>query len=110
MRRAHAGEMNPQMTQQANHMEEENQHLEDQLSYKVKALKSLTIDIGTEVKTQNQMLKGMDDDFDATGGFLGKAMSRVSAIAKAGHNRFIFYLIMFALFVFMVCWFIIKTR
>jgi blocked-early-in-transport protein 1 len=91
-------------------VEEENDKMADVLSDKVKALKSLSIDIGNEVREQNKFLKSMDTDFDNSGGFLRSTMSRVTAMARAGHNCHIFYLLLFACFVFFICWLIIKTR
>ena len=41
------------------------------------ALKSLTIDIGTEVKEHNRLLKETDDIFDSVQGGLSNAMSKV---------------------------------
>jgi blocked-early-in-transport protein 1 len=91
-------------------VEEENEQLASQFSDKVKTLKSLSIDIGHEVREQNKFLKSLDDDFDKSGGFLQSTMARVTAMAKSGHNCYILYLILFAMFVFFICWVIIKTR
>lgn len=82
----------------------------DVLADKVKALKSLSIDIGQEVREQNKFLKSVDDDFDNSGGFLRATMGRVSAMAKLGYNCHLLYILLFACFVFFVCWIIIKTR
>lgn len=91
-------------------IEDENQELEDSLSKKVNVLKFFAIDIGNEVREQNKMLNNMDDDFDKSGGFLGATMKRVQMMARAGHNRYIFYLLAFCLLVFFVCWIITKSR
>lgn len=42
-----------------NVMEDENERVTEELKDKIHALKSLSIDIGTEVKYQDKMLKGM---------------------------------------------------
>ena len=42
-----------------NTMEDENERMTEELKDKIHALKSLSIDIGTEVKYQDKMLKGM---------------------------------------------------
>lgn len=42
-----------------NVVEDENERMTDELKDKIHALKSLSIDIGTEVKYQDKMLKGM---------------------------------------------------
>ncbi|KAK6191546.1 BET1 homolog [Patella vulgata] len=111
MRRANAGnEQTYGYTPTSQMLEDESQQLEDQLSSKVSALRTLTIDIGTEVRSQNKMLNDMDNDFDKSGGLLASSMNRLKAIAKSGGHRFIFYLLLFALFVFGVCWMIVKFR
>ncbi|XP_072015177.1 BET1 homolog [Amphiura filiformis] len=93
-----------------NALEEENEHLAAGLSSKVQALKSLTIDIGEEVRTQNKELNRMDDDFDASGGLLASTMSRVQRMARSGSHRYICYLMLFAMFVFFVIYLIMKMR
>ncbi|XP_013407003.1 BET1 homolog [Lingula anatina] len=107
MRRAHAGDGSYGQSQM---IEEENDSLTNSLSDKVKALKSLTIDIGTEVREQNKFLNDFDNDMDNSSGILGATMGRLTAMARAGHNKFIWYLLLFSLFVFFVLWLIIKTR
>ncbi|KAK2147710.1 hypothetical protein LSH36_540g01076 [Paralvinella palmiformis] len=89
-------------------VEEENDEMTQGLSDKVKTLKSLTIDIGTEVKEHNRFLAQMETDFENTGGFLGSTMKRVQAMARAGHNCYIWYLLLFSLFVFFVIWLLVK--
>ncbi|XP_052798335.1 BET1 homolog isoform X2 [Mya arenaria] len=114
MRRTHMageggwGEAQYQPTQDM--LEQENSRHEELLSTKVKALKSLTIDIGAEVRDQNKMLHGMDDDFDSSGGLLEASMRRLKAITRMGGHRQMLYLILFCLFVFVVCWLIVRSR
>lgn len=91
-------------------IEEENDSITEMLRDKVTALKKVTIDIGQEVREQNRLINDMDTEFDKGGGFLRSTMNRVTAMAKAGHNCYILYLLLFAMFVFFVCWLIIKTR
>lgn len=82
----------------------------EQLKDKIHALKSLSIDIGAEVKYQDRLLNDMGDDFERTGGFLGNTMNRVKRIAKGGHNYYILYLFLFSIAVFVVLWMVIKFR
>jgi len=89
-------------------MEQENDRMADELSGKVRALKSLSIDIGNEVRTQNSLLGDMDDEFDSSGGLLQSTMARLTNISKAGHHKLMWYLILFALFVFFICYLSIK--
>ncbi|XP_033638712.1 BET1 homolog [Asterias rubens] len=93
-----------------NAVDDENERLVVGLHDKVSALKSLSIDIGTEVRDQNSFLKQMDDDFDSTGGFLNSTMGRLTKMARSGHNCYLCYLLLFSFFVFFVIYLIIKFR
>uniref|UniRef100_A0A8C9WCP5 BET1 homolog n=1 Tax=Scleropages formosus TaxID=113540 RepID=A0A8C9WCP5_SCLFO len=90
--------------------EEDNEHLQEGLRAKVKALKHLSIDIGTEVKFQNKMLQEMDSDFDSTGGLLGATMGRLKALSRGSQTKIFCYVLLFALFVFFVLYWVIKLR
>nr|XP_048292800.1 BET1 homolog isoform X3 [Myodes glareolus] len=57
-----------------NACEEENDRLTESLRSKVDAIKSLSIEIGHEVRNQNKLLSEMDSQFDSTTGFLGSRM------------------------------------
>ncbi|KAK7098116.1 BET1 homolog [Littorina saxatilis] len=100
------GETQYQPTEQM--LEEENAQLEESLKGKVQALKSMSIDIGTEVRHQNKMISGMDDDFDKTGNFLEATMGRLKRLTRAGHWKLWLYLLLFAFFVIIMCWLIIR--
>ncbi|XP_077978150.1 BET1 homolog isoform X2 [Glandiceps talaboti] len=109
MRRT-AGHHQHGMYQDNQMLDDENEHLVDGLHNKVSQLKELSIDIGNEVRAQNKMLGEMDDDFDKSHGSLRGAMSRLKRMAAAGHNRYICYLMLFALFVFLVIWYVVKSK
>lgn len=91
-------------------LEDENQRLTDDLQGKIGALKSLTIDIGHEVRYQDKLLRGIDDDMDRTGGFLSNTMSRVVRLGKGGHQKYMCYMFLFALAVFLLLYLVIKLR
>lgn len=113
MRRAHAGnyyEPLPTQYEAGNNIEEENEKMTDQLKDKIHILKSLTLDIGEEVKYQDKLLRDMDEDFEKTGGFLGNTINRVLRLGRGGHNYYIFYLFLFALLVFIIVWIYSKFR
>ncbi|XP_006636080.1 BET1 homolog [Lepisosteus oculatus] len=90
--------------------EEENENLSEGLRAKVSALKHLSIDIGTEVKYQNKMLSDMDSDFESTGGLLGATMGRLKLLSRGSQTRLFCYLLLFALFVFFVLYWVIRLR
>ncbi|XP_072532205.1 BET1 homolog [Salminus brasiliensis] len=113
MRRAGLGEGAPQGNYVArghNVYEEENEHLQEDLRAKVNALKHLSIDIGNEVKYQNKMLGEMDTDFDSTGGLLGATMGRLKLLSRGSQTKIYCYMLLFALFVFIVLYWVIKLR
>ncbi|XP_076471676.1 BET1 homolog [Babylonia areolata] len=100
----HQGQYQPT----ADMLEEENSHLTEALRGKVQALKSMSIDIGTEVKEQNKVLNAMDEDFDKSGNFLQATMDRLKRLTRAGHYKLWIYLLLFVFFVFFMCWVIIR--
>ncbi|EFA09340.1 BET1 homolog [Tribolium castaneum] len=110
MRRAHAGNYYEPLPQTSNEVEEENDRMANELRDKVGALKSLSIDIGNELKYQDKLLRDVDDDMDRTRGFLGNTMNRVLRLSKGSHNYYIVYLFFFSLFVFFVLYIVLKFR
>ncbi|KFQ08917.1 BET1, partial [Leptosomus discolor] len=70
----------------------------------------LSIEIGTEVKNQNKMLSEMDTDFDSAGGLLGATMGRLRMLSRGSQTKLLCYMMLFALFVFFVVYWIIKLR
>ncbi|XP_072766452.1 BET1 homolog [Anoplolepis gracilipes] len=113
MRRSHSGgygyESLPS-TSAYNAVEDDNERMTEELKDKIHALKSLSIDIGTEVKYQDKMLRSMDDDFERTSGSLTGSVARVLRLAKAGHNYYILYLFLFSIAVFFILWIVLKFK
>lgn len=91
-------------------IEQENDQLLNNLQGKVSALKSLTIDIGNEVKDQNKYLNGMDNDFDFGEGLLGSTMKRLQVMAAKSNKRFTLYLVLFSFGVFLLIYYVVKWR
>ncbi|XP_045626263.1 BET1 homolog isoform X1 [Procambarus clarkii] len=116
MRRAQNANMGPYAYNQygnnsdTQRISEENEEMTVQLKEKVKALKSLTIDIGTEVRNQNTMLSDMDDDFLKSGNFLERSMKRLGIIGSGSHNYHLLILFGFCFFVFLLLWVALKFR
>lgn len=86
------------------HLEESNDAAESELRTKVSALKSLSIDIGTEIRDQNKQWNEIDNEFDSTFGQLLNNIDRVVKLAKSGSRYHLLYLFLFCLFVFFVIW------
>ncbi|XP_020280216.1 BET1 homolog [Pseudomyrmex gracilis] len=113
MRRAHSSGYGYEplpSTSTGNVIEDENERMTDELRDKIHALKSLSIDIGTEVKYQDKLLHDMDEDFERTDSSLTNSVARVLRLAKAGHNRYILYLFLFSIAVFFVLWIVLKFK
>lgn len=110
MRRVHGYSYSPLPSDVANGIEQENDELEEELSDKIRALKSLTIDIGNEVRSHDQLLRDVDNDFEKTGGFMGHTMSRVLRLRRGRHNYYIWYLCLFAVFIFFILYIVIKVK
>lgn len=91
-------------------IEEENERMADELKNKIGALKSLSIDIGHEVKYQDKLLRGIDDDMDRTGGFLSNTMNRVIRLGKSGQKNHMCYMFLFVLGVFFLLYLVLKFR
>lgn len=56
------------------------------------------------------MLSEMDSDFDTTGGFLGATMGRLKILSRGSQSKLLCYMMLFALFVFFIIYWIIKLR
>ncbi|XP_068633440.1 BET1 homolog [Battus philenor] len=91
-------------------LEYENERMAEELSGKINTLKHMSIEIGNEVRIQDKILRGMDDDVDRSSGFLGKTMGRVLKLGKGSHNYYIFYLFLFSIFVFFLLYVVLKFR
>ena len=87
-------------------LEEDNSLREDELKEKVKALKSLTIEIGDEARYHTKLAREVDDQFDSAAGLLKNSIGKVLRLAKSGNRFHLFYLFLFCLFVFLVIWWI----
>ena len=90
------------------HLEEQNEEDEKELQSKVSALKSLTNEIGGEIRDLNKHWNEIDDHFDSTAGQLLHNIQRVVKLAKSGSRYHLFYLFLFILFVVFVLWWLIK--
>ncbi|XP_011505321.1 PREDICTED: BET1 homolog [Ceratosolen solmsi marchali] len=111
MRRAHSSYgYEPLPSTSSNSLEEENDRMTDELKDKIHALKSLSIDIGTEVKYQDKMLRDMDDDFERTSGSLSRSVTRVLRMAKGSQNYYIVYLFFFSIGIFFFLWIFFKFK
>lgn len=94
--------------ERTNAIEEQNEELTEALGDKVHMLKSLTIDLGHEVKEHNKFLSGLEEDFERSGGFLSKTINRVVRLGKGSHNYYILYLLFFSFLIFFIIWILVR--
>uniref|UniRef100_A0A8C4WXY1 BET1 homolog n=1 Tax=Eptatretus burgeri TaxID=7764 RepID=A0A8C4WXY1_EPTBU len=90
--------------------EEENEEMAQHLREKVTALKSLSIDIGNEVKMHNNLIGEMEVDFDSSAGLLGSTVGRLKKLAGGSQTWLMLYMMLFACFVFFVLYWVIRLR
>nr|XP_035129844.1 BET1 homolog [Callithrix jacchus] len=80
--------------------EEENERLTESLRSKAATIKSLSIQIGHKVKTQNKLLAEMDSQFDSTSGLRGKSTAKLKSLTRGSQTKPLCYMMLFSLFVF----------
>ncbi|KHJ45146.1 SNARE domain protein [Trichuris suis] len=90
------------------YLESDNDQMVDNLKHKVTTLKSLTIDIGDEVRRQNKELGGLEDQFDSGRNVLEATMRRLGLISRSGSARFTLYLILFSFMVFVMMYYMLR--
>lgn len=114
MRRAHGGNYYDPLPSSSSYggefIETENDDLTEQLKNKVNNLKSLSIDIGEEIKHQDRLLRDMDHDFETTGGFLKNTIGRVTRLSRNSGGYNMLYLILFSFAVIFVLYIFLKLR
>lgn len=91
-------------------LEHENERMAEELGGKISTLKHMSIEIGNEVRYQDKILRGLDDDVDRSSGFLDNTMGRILKLGKGNHNYYIFYLFLFSVFIFFLLYIVLKFR
>mmetsp|Transcript_18312 Transcript_18312/g.38095 ORF Transcript_18312/g.38095 Transcript_18312/m.38095 type:complete len:133 (-) Transcript_18312:45-443(-) len=91
-------------------MESQNNERIGALSDQVAALKSLTIDINSEVTEQNRLLDDMDSGFGDIGGLLGSTMNRITTMMDATGSRHMWYLAGFVIVVMVFLYSMMKMK
>lgn len=65
--------------------------------------------LGDEVRYQDKILNDLDDDMSRTGGFMNNTIGRVVRLSKRGRG-YTCYMLLFALFVFLILYVVMKFR
>ncbi|KAL5534578.1 hypothetical protein ACEPAG_1041 [Sanghuangporus baumii] len=87
----------------ADELESQNDEEIEGLSAKVKALKSITIGIGNEIRDSAVQLSQMNDAFEETTGILAGTFRRMNNMAERQGCRWLWYIV----FLILVFWFFI---
>jgi len=84
-------------------IEIENGDLKEHLKDKVNTLKSHSIEIGTEVKYQDRLLRDMNHYLESTGRFLSNILGRIIRFSSniSDYNK-LYILMLFSLVVFLI--------
>ena len=91
-------------------MESQNNERISQLSDQVSLLKNLTIDIGNEVSSQNNMLDDMGTSFGNTGDLMGKSMKRLGTMLQKTSSKHLCWIVGFVFFVMMFLWWMMTSK
>ena len=91
-------------------MEQQNEERVAMLAQQVSQLKSLSIDIGNEVREQNSLLDEMDGSFGNVTGLLGTNIKRIGNMMKTTGGRHMLMLSGFVVFVMLFLYWIIKSK
>eukprot|EP00735_Rhodelphis_limneticus_P012807 TRINITY_DN6187_c0_g1::TRINITY_DN6187_c0_g1_i1::g.22668::m.22668 TRINITY_DN6187_c0_g1::TRINITY_DN6187_c0_g1_i1::g.22668 ORF type:complete len:125 (+),score=2.31,sp/O15155/BET1_HUMAN/35.79/1e-14,SNARE/PF05739.14/4.1e-07,DUF1664/PF07889.7/0.059,Use1/PF09753.4/0.095 TRINITY_DN6187_c0_g1_i1:84-458(+) len=86
-------------------IEQDNDRHIDSLSEKVAMLKSLTKQIGDDVKEGNKFLDMMHGQFEGARSLLGNTMRKLEDLSKGDGSRHITYLILFISVMFLLVWY-----
>merc|ERR1719282_1177447 len=70
-----------------------------ELSEQVARLKGLTVDIGTEVRSQNKLLDQMGEGFLSTQEMLQGSLAKIGIMLDTSSGRHMCYMILFVIFV-----------
>nr|AAW26451.1 SJCHGC04443 protein [Schistosoma japonicum] len=88
---------------------DDHDRLNLELKEKVDGLRSLSIKIGDELRSQNNLLGDMSGAFDRSEGVLRSTMSRLSRMTRQNlSSGLCCYLVVFVCIIFFMCWFILR--
>ena len=91
-------------------MEQQNNDRVSSLSDQVSLLKSLTIDIGNEVREQNDLLDNMDNNFSNTGDLMGLSIRKISEMMGSTSSKHMLILAGFVVFVMTFLYWMMRAK
>eukprot|EP01013_Petalomonas_cantuscygni_P036918 TRINITY_DN67653_c0_g1_i1.p1 TRINITY_DN67653_c0_g1~~TRINITY_DN67653_c0_g1_i1.p1 ORF type:complete len:126 (-),score=26.96 TRINITY_DN67653_c0_g1_i1:234-611(-) len=92
----------------ADQMQQDNDAAIVDLHDQVRAVRSITQGIGSELRRQNEDLRNLDDRFTAARGALSGTMNRLTAMAKATNGRHMWVMVAFIVALFLAFWWFAK--
>jgi blocked-early-in-transport protein 1 len=90
-------------------LEQQNDDALDELAAKVAMLKGVTTGIHEEVTSQNAFLDNFGGAMGKTSDLLSNVTGQISTMLRSGSNKHMCYLILFAFFIFMLVYFMIRS-
>lgn len=93
-----------------NIMEQQNNDRIAELSDQVSRLKSLTIDIGNEVREQNSLLDNMGDGFSTTRDLLQGSLRRIGVMLERGGSKHMCYMVAFIVAVMVFLYWVMSYK
>jgi blocked-early-in-transport protein 1 len=93
-----------------NILEQQNNDRIAELSDHVSRLKSLTIDIGNEVREQNALLDNMGDGFSSTRDLLQGSLRRIGFMLERGGTKHMFYMVGFVVAVMVFLYWVMSYK
>lgn len=94
----------------SNILEQQNNERVDELADQVALLKGLTIDIGNEVREQNNLLDGIGDGFSNTRDMLQGSLRRIGTMLEEGGSKHMCYMVTFIVFIMVFLWWLMSHK
>eukprot|EP00056_Hartaetosiga_gracilis_P020967 m.22111 g.22111 ORF g.22111 m.22111 type:complete len:110 (+) comp8803_c0_seq2:25-354(+) len=94
--------------QTENLLESQNNQEVEHLRGKISQLKDVTVIINDTINSHNAMLDDMGNSFSDTNSLMGISMRRVAALTNASGGKLMWYIVLFAVFVFFMIYFLSK--
>mmetsp|Transcript_52538 Transcript_52538/g.67358 ORF Transcript_52538/g.67358 Transcript_52538/m.67358 type:complete len:106 (-) Transcript_52538:180-497(-) len=91
-------------------LEQENDQKTAALAKQISHLKEFSIDINTEIESQNRLLDEMDGQMGSASGMLSATIDKLGSMLKEGGSRHMIYLIVFVVFAFILIYFIMRSK
>ena len=87
-----------------------NDDLESLLLGKTSKLKDISINLGHEIKSSNNLINGLNDDFEKSNSVVRKLLINLNKLPRFSDCKLYFYILLFALFMFSVLVFLFKFK